>query len=389
LPDPNDEPYDLVLVGGGLANGLIALRLRTLRPELRLLVLESGPALGGKHTWSFFASDVGAALSWLEPLIVHRWAGYDVRFPERKRTLRTPYYAVTSERLHAVLTAEFGPEVRLGARAEQVGPTQVTLAGGGIVRARGVIDGRGPGPAPQLVLAWQKFLGRTLRLAEPHGLTRPVVMDATVPQLDGYRFVYILPFGPRTLLLEDTYYSDGAELDREALRERLDAYAKAQSWSVEAIEDEEEGVLPVALGGDMPAYWAGALAARSGLQAGLFHPTTGYSLPDAVRLAEAVAAAPDLSGAALLALTRSHALAAWRRRGFYRLLNRMLFRACAPERRWRVLSRFYGLSEPLIERFYAARTTAADAARVLIGRPPVPVSRALAYLSERSVAERR
>ena len=28
----------------------------------------------------------------------------------------------------------------------------------------------------------------------------------------------------------------------------------------------------------------GSPAARSGLRAGLFHPTTGYSLPDAVRL---------------------------------------------------------------------------------------------------------
>ncbi|WP_229466897.1 hypothetical protein [Pseudoduganella plicata] len=32
--------YDVMLAGGGLANGLIAWRLRTLRPGLRLLVLE-------------------------------------------------------------------------------------------------------------------------------------------------------------------------------------------------------------------------------------------------------------------------------------------------------------------------------------------------------------
>jgi lycopene beta-cyclase len=228
-----------------------------------------------------------------------------------------------------------------------------------------------------------------VRLAEPHGLTEPVVMDAAVPQLDGYRFIYVLPFDERRLLVEDTYYSDGPVLDRAALRSRLDAYALSQGWRVQAVEAEEEGVLPIALGGDMVAFWAGETVARAGLRAGLFHPTTGYSLPDAAALAEAVAAAPDLSASALLALTRSRAQEVWSRRGFYRLLNRMLFRAAEPAQRWRVLSRFYGLPQPLIERFYGGLTTRGDAARILCGRPPVPIGRAAPYLSERSVMERR
>jgi lycopene beta-cyclase len=47
----------------------------------------------------------------------------------------------------------------------------------------------------------------------------------------------------------------------------------------------------------------------------------------------------------------------------------MLFRAAEPAQRWRVLSRFYGLPQPLIERFYGGRTTRGDAARILCGRP--------------------
>lgn len=34
-------PYDVILVGAGLANGLIALRLRQLQPALKVLLLES------------------------------------------------------------------------------------------------------------------------------------------------------------------------------------------------------------------------------------------------------------------------------------------------------------------------------------------------------------
>ena len=74
---------------------------------------------------------------------------------------------------------------------------------------------------------------------------------------------------------------------------------------------------------------------------------------------------------------RDHALRTWRDRGFFRLLNRMLFRAAEPTRRWRVMQRFYGLPAPLVARFYAARPTRADQLRILTGKPPVPLGAAL------------
>jgi lycopene beta-cyclase len=38
------------------------------------------------------------------------------------------------------------------------------------------------------------------------------------------------------------------------------------------------------------------------------------------------------------------------------------------------------LNEDLVERFYAARSTFPDKTRILIGKPPVPVSKAIAAL---------
>jgi lycopene beta-cyclase len=61
----------------------------------------------------------------------------------------------------------------------------------------------------------------------------------------------------------------------------------------------------------------------------------------------------------------------------------MLFRAAKPSERWRVLERFYRLPEALIARFYADRLTLADRARILAGRPPVPLGRALASFPDR------
>jgi lycopene beta-cyclase len=61
---------DVLLVGGGLANGLIAWRLRQRRPELSVLLVEREPTLGGQHTWSFHATDVEPAQdAWLAPLL--------------------------------------------------------------------------------------------------------------------------------------------------------------------------------------------------------------------------------------------------------------------------------------------------------------------------------
>ena len=47
-----------------------------------------------------------------------------------------------------------------------------------------------------------------------------------------------------------------------------------------------------------------------------------------------------------------------------------------------MLERFYRLPTPLIERFYAGEATLGDKLRILSGKPPVPIGRALSCLSE-------
>jgi lycopene beta-cyclase len=204
-------------------------------------------------------------------------------------------------------------------------------------------------------------------------------MDATVEQQGGYRFVYLLPFGPDRLLIEDTHYVDGAAIAREQLRANIGAYAQARGWRILEVLREEQGALPIVLAGDIERFWADLGGQPcAGLRAGLFHFTTGYSLPHAVRLADRIAHLPKLDAPALFAAIRDEALLEWRRQGFFRLLNRMLFLAGSPDQRWRVMQRFYRLPAPLISRFYAGRIKAGDKLRLLSGKPPVPIGQALA-----------
>ncbi|MFN3668995.1 MAG: lycopene beta-cyclase CrtY [Brevundimonas sp.] len=382
----NADP-DLLLIGGGLANGLLAFRLSQLRPDLDVRIVEPSATLGGNHTWSYFATDLTPEQeAWIAPLVAYRWPGYSVRFPDHGRRLPTGYRSVTSDRFHAVVSAILPGRI-IQAAAESVTPTGVVLADGRRLTARAVIDGRGPVHAPDLALGFQKFVGMEVRLSAPHGLAEPIIMDACVEQHAGYRFLYTLPIDDRTLLIEDTRYTDEADLDRGLFRQGVLGYARDQGWNIEAVLREEDGVLPVALDGDIDAHvQRHGPAALSGLRAGLFHPTTGYSLPDAVRLADRLAHAFPANGEALASSIQAHATDVWKARAFYRLLNRMLFRAAEPHRRYRVLERFYRLPEPLIERFYAARSTLPDKLRILSGRPPVPVGAALKCLMEKGHA---
>ncbi|MGF3146721.1 lycopene beta-cyclase CrtY, partial [Cronobacter sakazakii] len=257
-------------------------------------------------------------------------------------------------------------------------PQCVSLTEGRTLHARAVIDGRGWQASLHLTAGQQAFLGQQWRLAAPHGLSRPVLMDATVAQQGGYRFVYTLPLTPDTLLIEDTHYIDSATLDHDRARENIASYARLQGWQLATLEREERGNLPITLTGAPQAFWREAQGvARAGLRAGLFHATTGYSLPHAATLADLIAAQPPVSSAALYGLTAGYAQRQWRRQRFFRLLNRMLFLAGQPDQRWQVMQRFYGLNAGLIARFYAGRLTPMDMARLLTGKPPVPVGEAM------------
>lgn len=380
--------HDVILAGGGLANTLIALALQTARPNLRLLVLDRAAHFGADHIWSFHTSDLTAKqLAFLSPLIVARWSRQEVRFATHARLIETGYNSITAERLHLVAGAQLGPAIRHGVEVTDLTPSSATLANGERFTAPLVVDGRGLQPSRFLALGYQKFVGLEVETSVPHGLANPIIMDATVAQHDGYRFVYSLPFTQTRLLIEDTYYSDTPALDKSLLATRIEDYAAARGWTIAHVVRRESGILPIALAGRIDEHWheIGDGVPRSGLRAWLFHATTGYSLPYAVRLAEAVAAAPELTSRAIARIVERQSRDNWRTQGLFRLLNRSMFLAAEPSERVRILEQFYRLPRATVERFYAGSLQAVDILRLVATMalsPPIGLGRAVSSIGE-------
>ena len=383
----------MIIVGAGLSGLLTAWRCLDVNPDLIVMVIEASDRIAGDHTWSFNLTDVAPELrDWIKPFIAYQWDSYDVKFPKRERRLDITYCTGNSETLRACVQPHIDSgrlKLKLTTRVIDLQSDYVILHNEQKLSANCVLDARGFEPNDNVFLGYQKFVGRTIRTKEPHGLKRPIIMDATVEQLGGYRFVYCLPFTEHEVLVEDTYYTDGPELSENEVAARIDDYINAKGWGEHELLRQEKGVLPITLAVKDNYFDAPAL----GIRGGFYHAVTGYSFPKALKNADWLAFKVELWGKDWDAETSDHTLQVNRTghrqdETFLRLLNRMLFRAAKPEQRYTVLQRFYRLNQGLIERFYAGQLKWYDKLRILIGKPPVPVSKALYNFSEKAFIRR-
>ena len=322
-----------------------------------------------------------------------------MKFKGYSRRLNIPYCTGNSKSLRACVD----PFIKSG-RLKLILDTEVikltsfdvTTVSGEKLTGDYIFDARGFIFDDNIKLGIQKFYGKTIETVKPHNLKYPIIMDATVAQNDGYRFIYCLPFSKNQILIEDTYYSDGLNFDQDKYNKRIDKYIEANNWTEHKVIREEKGILPITLAVDSKLIEKRGLENKEpikiGMRGNFYHPVTGYSFPDSVRLASKISRtinSCDKNKLVNLDLEiRKYKLLLYRRDRYFRLLNRLLFKASLPSKRHLVLQRFYTLSESLIKRFYEGDLHKKDKLRILIGKPPVPVLKALYFFSERAFVAR-
>ena len=393
---------DIIIIGAGLSGLMTAWRCLDVNPKMTITLIDSSDQIAGDHTWSFNLSDVPSGLEdWINPFIAHQWPRYDVKFPKRERSLEIPYCTGNSDTLRACVQPfidEGRLNVKLQTRAAKLTEDRVILESGMMLTAKLVLDARGFTPNDNVYLGYQKFVGHVIKTPAPHGVKQPIIMDATVEQIGGYRFVYCLPYSETEILVEDTYYTDGEELKSQEVDARIKDYIRDNlNLNEYEVVRREKGVLPITLAIDGQEHYPSREARtgqpiKIGIRGGYYHAVTGYSFPEAIKSAALIAdlikqAGADFSKAVrdeMFLYERGH----YAEENFLRLLNRMLFRAAKPEKRYKVLERFYGLNEGLVARFYRKRITKADKLRILMGKPPVPIHKALFNFSEKAFIKR-
>ncbi len=346
----------LLIAGGGVAGSLAAIAIARTRPEIPLLLVEEADRFGGaERLFCFLEEDVDdEAWALLEPLVSTRWPGYYTAFPGQSRKFKAGVAAIRSTDIDRAVREALRPDqYRLGTKAVAVRDNELVLLGGEKIKADGAIDARGEANLSMLELGWRKSLAREYLFTEPHQVDRPVLIDATVDQHDGFRFMLCIPFSERTMRIEDCYLSETPDLDLAASGARLDAYLAKRKWVAAAVEREQVLAMPLALGGDFGSFWrvGGARVAKLGMRGGFFHPVTGSPIADAAKTANLLARQRDFAGAALHDLFEREAAANWRNREFYRAFNGALFKNGQDRRR--MVEELYQQEPSVISRFHA------------------------------------
>ncbi|HEV8045613.1 MAG TPA: lycopene cyclase family protein [Rubrobacter sp.] len=392
-PDGSDPGrYAYVILGAGCAGLSLCYCLLERGVRGRILILDRKERFEDDRTWCFW--DVEPTP--FSHLAVKSWTSWSVHAEGRNvvhTTDRYPYLCLPATEFYrhalARIAAHDNVTVRLGEAVEgykDLSDGVLVRTSEGVYPADKVFDGRGlpPGsPAFEKARAnsrWvsQEFLG--LRLRTGRRVFDPSVctlMDFSVSQGRGLRFVYVLPFGDREALVENVYLS-GARVSPEEHRAEISGYLDERyglSTGDYAVDGEERGHIPMT---DYPfPRRLGERVYSVGMLGGETRPSTGYTFLRIQRYCRALA--ESLAGYDAVA-EKVHP-----RR--YDLLDGLFLRFVRdrPEDCPGVYARmFAGVPPDPLVRFLTEKSTPRDEARLVAALPKGPFLR----LAGRGILER-
>lgn len=346
------ESKPVIILGGGLWGSLLAYRLRMALPQIQFKLYERSSTLGGDESYTFHGSDIEhPAKVWLRPLITQSWISHKVRFPKYEKLLDNSFHLISSDQMHEVVSAAI-PAKSLCLNNE----ISARLA---LDEASFVIDTRNI--CGYKKCGFQKFLALQIELEEPHNIKEPILMDSTISQRDKFRCIHYLPLTETRLMIKDLRYSSNEELNLHEMKMDLMKIIDFYDWKVKKVVREESccRAMPIS----SPSF---RQEGRVINLAGIFHDTTGCSIPAATRLIEQMVATSFRLG------ELKEVVSAFRKetesdRKFLRFLNRYLISSVREEQH-SFFQDMYQLPKPLLEKFLRGRLSYLDRSRIILGK---------------------
>lgn len=275
------------LIVCGLGPGGRALAHRAVARGLSVTVVDPRPDRRWTATYAAWADEIPA---WVPARTVAATVPRPVAWGTRRFEIDRPYAVFDVAALQDSLS--LGGARVVADRAGEIvrprresGPEAVRLASGQVLTGWRVVDARGVGRSP----AWAEQTAYGVVVAREK-CKEPLFMDwrpdhgADAGETPS--FLYAVPLGPDTCLLEETCLAGRPALSGTELRERLRARLRCRGIELDGSEPVEHVRFPVQ-GGRPGDHRFGAAGA-------LLHPATGYSVAASLAAADAVAAGASI-----------------------------------------------------------------------------------------------
>ena len=274
--------YRFAIVGAGLAGLSLARAFARRGVTDPIVIIDAKPAFVDDRTWSFWDVDGGddarlASGTW------NRWEFRDDSGSYAQQSVDMPYISIKSRDFYAAaqrLISDSGYDLLLdeavNSIVESVGSCVISTRHHTIV-ADYVFDARGlSGEMVGKSDVVQRFVGRRVVVDyDTFDATTATLMDVQQDTDDGFHFFYVLPFGPREALIENTYFAR-RPLSRARLDYELDAYITRRIGApAKPLEYREAGSIPMSSSLALPERTARIIPI--GLRGGCARPGSGYT----------------------------------------------------------------------------------------------------------------
>lgn len=247
--------FDYIIIGGGLAGqSLVYHLLQGPLRHKRIALIDAAPKTQNDRTWCFWEQAPGP----FDRIVHHRWDRLDFFSPRFSGPLDIApfqYKMIRGMDFYAFLEAEFSKAPNVGRIYGKVrswktldGGVEVELEDGRTLRGAWGFSSIPAGPVDKERYHYldQHFKGWVIRTDEPvFDPSSATFMDFRTPQDQGLSFLYTLPTGRHTALVELTFFSNKLFSSEEYDRMLRDLIPQLVTRSAYRVEHTEMGAIPM------------------------------------------------------------------------------------------------------------------------------------------------